>query len=176
VLVTTNNVSHITHDGARKMGADFIMVKSQEDYSEKRVIEFLCSLKSIIHSNRKTFRNDGDTETPLQKQRKEKNRIITELDRIGIAPNVLGRQYLIDSITLLIEGQHEGFTTTVSEKYNKSVASVERAMQNAIEKAWKTSCIEDLGKYYTARISSARGVPTMTEFIYYYAEKIKNAR
>ena len=49
-------------------------------------------------------------------------------------------------------------------------------MQNAIEKAWKTSCIEDLKKYYTARISSSRGVPTMTEFIYYYAEKIKNER
>ena len=176
VLVTTNNVSHITHDGARKMGADFIMVKSQEDYSAKRVIEFLRSLKSVIHSNRKTFRKDDYGSTPLQQHRKAKNRIITELDRIGIAPNVLGRQYLIDSITLLIDGQHEGLTAAVSEKHDKSVASVERAMQNAIEKAWKTSCIEDLGKYYTARISSARGVPTMTEFIYYYAEKIENAR
>jgi len=174
VLVTTNNISHITHDGARKMGADFIMVKSQDDYSAKRVIEFLCSLKSIIHSSKKRIARSDNTDTPRQKQQKNTSRIITELDRIGISPSVLGRKYLIDSITLLMAGQSERFITAVSEKYNKSEASVERAMQNAIEKAWKTACIEDLERYYTARIHSVKGVPTMTEFIYYYAEKIKN--
>ena len=174
VLVTTNNVSQITHDGARKMGADFIMLKSQEDYSAKRVIEFLCSLKSIIQSNKKAVARPGNTETPGQKRQKNKKRIIDELERIGIAPNVLGRKYLIDCISILIDGQSKEFTAVVAEKYDKSVASIERAMQNAIEKAWKTSCIEDLGKYYTARIHSARGVPTMMEFIHYYAEKIKN--
>ena len=174
VLVTTHNISHITHDGVRKMGADFIMVKSQEDYSAKRVIEFLCSLKSIIQSNKKVVASSTFEDTPGQRPQRNKNRIIIELDRIGIAPNVLGRKYLIDCITLLIDGQSEGFTSAISKKYDKSVASIERAMQNAIEKAWKTSCIEDLGRYYTARIHSARGVPTMMEFIHYYAEKIKN--
>lgn len=176
VLVTTNNISHITHDGARKMGADFIMVKSQEDYSAKRVIEFLRSLKSIIHGKRKTAVYSDEAETPSQKQQRCKNKIIAELDRIGIAPNVLGRKYLIDSITLLIDGKIEGLTAALSEKYEKSVASIERAMQTAIEKAWNTSCIDDLKKYYTARINSTKGVPTMMEFIYYYAEKIKNER
>ena len=174
VLVTTNNISHITHDGVRKMGADFIMVKSQDDYSAKRVIEFLCSLKNIIHGSKKRVSQSGNTDTPQQKQQKNTNRIIMELDRIGVSPSVLGRKYLIDRITLLINGQNERFITAVSEKYSKSEASVERAMQNAIEKAWKTACIEDLEKYYTARIHSAKGIPTMTEFIYYYAEKIKN--
>ena len=175
VLVTTNNVSHVTHDGARKMGADFIMLKTQEDYSAKRVIDFLCSLKSIIHSNKKTVSHSDYADTPGQKQRR-RNRIIRELDKIGIAPNVLGREYLIDCITLLMDGQKEGITTTVAEMNNKSVGSVERAIQHSIEKAWKVSCIEDLRKYYTARIHSARGIPTMTEFIHYYAEKIKNER
>ena len=57
VLVTTNNTSHVTHDSVRKMGADFTMVKSQEDYSAKGMVEFLCSLKNIIQSNRKSSRN-----------------------------------------------------------------------------------------------------------------------
>jgi DNA-binding NarL/FixJ family response regulator len=174
ILVTTNNISHITHDGARKMGADFIMVKSQDDYSAKRVIEFLCSLKNIIHSNKKTTLRSVTADSIERKKQKNKNRVIVELERIGIAPNVLGRKYLIETILLLIDGQSEDVTATVAMKYDKSVASVERAMQNAIEKAWKVSCIEDLSKYYTARIHSVRGVPTMTEFIYYYAEKIKN--
>ena len=175
ILVTTNNVSHITHDGARKMGADFIMVKSQEDYSAKRVIDFLCSLKSFIHSNKKTAARPDYPETHEQKRRRH-NKIITELDRIGIAPNVLGRNYLIDCVTLLIDGKNEGFTAAVAEKKGKSVKSVERAIQHAIEKAWNESCIEDLRKYYTARIHPARGMPTMMEFIHYYAEKIKNER
>jgi two-component system response regulator (stage 0 sporulation protein A) len=175
VLVTTNNVSHITHDGARKMGADFIMVKSQDDYSAKRVIDFLYSLKSIIHSNKKTVSHSDYVNTPGQKQRRH-NRIMTELDQIGIASNVLGRRYLLDGILLLIDGQNEGITIAVAEKNNKSVGSVERAMQHAIDKAWKVSCIEDLRKYYTARIHSAKGVPTITEFIHYYGEKVKNER
>ena len=62
----------------------------------------------------------------------------------------------------------------MSEKYGKTEASVERAMQSAIDRAWKTAYIDDLEKYYTARINSTRGVPTLKEFIYYYAEKIKH--
>lgn len=174
VLVTTNNISYITHEGARKMGADFIMVKSQEDYSAKSVIEFLSSLKKIIHNNRKTTALSDSTDSPQQKQQRITNRVITELDRIGIPPNAVGRKYLIDGIILIINGQNEKIYAAISTKFAKTEASVERAMQNAIEKAWKTAHIDDLEKYYTVRIHSARGVPTIMEFIYYYAEKIKN--
>ena len=175
ILITTNTISRITHEGARKMGADFIMIKSQEDYSAKRVIDFLCSLKSIIHGSKKTVSHSSHGDKAKSGQHKL-NRIIMELDLIGIAPNMLGRKYLMECINLLLDGQSENLTKTVAVKNKKSVGSVERAMQHAIERAWKLSCIEDLRKYYTARIHSARGIPTMTEFIYYYAEKIKNER
>jgi DNA-binding NarL/FixJ family response regulator len=174
ILVTTNNISYVTHEGARKMGADFIMLKSQDDYSAKSVVDFLCSLKNIIHSSRQTADHQSCAELPGEKQQRIKNRIIAELDRIGIPPNAVGRKYLIDCIILIINEQNERIYTTVSGKYAKTEASVERAMQNAVEKAWKTTHIDDLEKYYTARISSSKGVPTIMEFIYHYAEKIKN--
>jgi DNA-binding NarL/FixJ family response regulator len=176
ILVTTNNISNVTHEGARKMGADFIMLKSQEDYSAKGVIDFLVSLKNIIHSTKKNISQTSPAEPPAQKQQRNRNRIITELDRIGISPNVLGRTYLIDSIMFVINGQREKILTAIAEQYGKTEASAERAMQNAINKAWKTSHIDDLEKYYTARIHSNKGVPTIMEFIFYYAEKIKNER
>ena len=47
-------------------------------------------------------------------------------------------------------------------------------MQNAINRAWAISNIDDLLENYTAKISSSKGVPTLTEFIFYYANKIKN--
>ena len=46
-------------------------------------------------------------------------------------------------------------------------------MQNAILHAWRISSLEDLTTYYTARINYETGVPTPTELIYYYADKIK---
>lgn len=47
-------------------------------------------------------------------------------------------------------------------------------MQNAIAKTWRTAPIDDLLKFYTAKINSEKGVPTITEFVYYYANKLKN--
>ena len=174
VLVTTHNLSSITHDGARKMGADFIMLKSQEDYSPKSVIEFLCSLKNIIQSNKKSTIVCENTVSPEHKQQRIKNKITTEFEHIGIPHNALGWKYLNDSIIHIISDSDENMLAAISKKYAKTETSVERAMQNAIDKAWKTAPIDDLEKYYTARILSTRGVPTIMEFIYYYADKIKN--
>jgi len=174
VLVTTNNISHITHSGARKMGADFIMVKSQEDYNAKGVIDFLLSLKNIIQGSKKPVAVSNAGESPEKNRQRITDRIITELNRIGIPPGAVGRKYLIDGITLIISGQMDKLYVVIGDKYSKTEGSVERAMQIAIEKAWKTTPIDELSKYYTARIYSERGVPTIREFIHYYAEKIKN--
>ena len=174
VLVTTNNISAITHESARKLGADFIMVKSQEDYSAKEVVDFLSSLKNIIQSNRKTMAQLDIDESSEQKRQRMQRRIAIELDKIGISPNAVGRKYLIDYISLIATEQNARIRSILSEKYAKTEASIERAMQNAIEKAWKTADINDLVTLYTARIRSNKGVPTVMEFIYYYAEKIRN--
>ena len=47
-------------------------------------------------------------------------------------------------------------------------------MQNSINRAWSNQNPEELCKHYTAVINYERGVPTLTEFIYYYAAKLKN--
>ena len=52
-------------------------------------------------------------------------------------------------------------------------SSISRAMQTAINYAWRISSIDDLMTYYTARINHQTGVPTPTEFVYYYADKIR---
>lgn len=172
VLVTTNNISQMTHDSARKMGADFIMLKSQEDYSAENVVTFLISLKNVIQSNKKTAIDSNHEESHQHKQQRFATRVMAELDHVGIPPNAVGRKYLIDGIMLVINHQNEKINLAISRKYGKTEASVERAMQNAIEKAWRTSPIDDLMKYYTARVHSSRGVPSVMEFLYYYAERI----
>ena len=175
ILVSTNNISRTTHEQVRQLGADFIMTKSQSDYSAENVIEFLRSLKRIIHDSQKKQQASSKAPnimSPNEIKKRLTSRIATEIDLIGISPKVIGRGYLIDHIMLLIEGQPDP-VVIIAEKHGKTDVSVERAMQNAINHAWRSGDIDDLQRLYTARIVSGKGVPTLNEFVYYYSNKIK---
>ena len=175
ILITTNNSSTVTYEAARQLGADFILSKHQNDYSAQSVVEFLRVLKHVIQKHHTKINHGQDpSESPAQKDRRIIRRICLELDRVGISTKARGYQYLTDAILLVAKAPTHNLCTVIGEKYSKTESSVERAMQNAIAKAWRTTPIDDLLTYYTAKINSEKGVPTMTEFIYYYANKIKN--
>jgi len=175
ILITTNNSSAITYDYVRQLGADFIMSKHQDDYSEQNALEFLKMMKDIIQNNiRSNHPEYSVSESSLQKNKRIMRLIDIELNHIGISPKAVGYKYLTDAILFVIQGQTNNLCASIGDKYGKTDASVERAMQNAINSAWRSNDIDELLKHYTARINSDRGVPTLTEFIYYYANKIKN--
>ena len=46
-------------------------------------------------------------------------------------------------------------------------------MQNAINRAWRTSDPDDLLEHYTARIRSDKGVPTLMEFVSHYVNVLR---
>lgn len=176
-LVVTNNISPYTQAAARKAGADYIIVKSQSDYSVPMVIDFLRGIISSLP--------DAATVSkpviPEAKQRIEEDynrrlqqKITQELNTIGVSPRAVGRDYLRDAIMMICHKKRSYICAEIAKKYRKSDASVERAMQNAINSAWRKTDIDTLERCYTAPVSSDKGVPTMTEFVYYYAEKVKN--
>lgn len=175
ILVTTNNSSNTTYEYARQLGADYIMSKHQEDYSEENVLNFLIMMKSVIQG-RKNISSSAAlaTENPLQKRRQVEQRIISELNHVGISPKALGYRYLIDAIQIVMDNPTQNLSTLIGKKYKKTESSVERAMQNAINRAWKQTDIDELLQHYTARIHSEKGVPTTTEFIYYYASRLNS--
>ncbi len=174
ILVTTNNSSTITYDTARQLGADFIMSKHQEGYSAKAVIDFLRIIRSAIRNKQATTALEGvTTESPEHYKKRITRQIISELNYVGINPKSVGYQYLIDAITYMIKNPTQNICGVVAKNHGKTSASVERAMQNAINRAWRSSNIEDLLLHYTAKINSDRGNPTITEFVCYYANKIK---
>ena len=175
ILITTNNSSAITYEAARQLGADFILSKHQNDYSAQSVVDFLRALRHVIqkHYGKRTP-TSNEPESPAQKDRRDTRRICLELDRVGISTKAKGYQYLTDAILLAAKTPTPNLCQVIGEKYGKTDSSVERAMQNAIARAWQTTPIDDLLTFYTAKISSGKGVPTVTEFIYYYAHKIKN--
>lgn len=175
ILVTTNNSSIITYEIARQLGADYIMSKHQDNYSEKAVIDFLRLVAPAIKDRKSNSTISMDiNEAPAYYEKRVTRRIISELNLIGVNQKSVGYKYLVDAIFITIKEPTQNICCIIANKYNKTESSVERAMQNAINRAWATSSIDDLLNNYTAKISSAKGTPTLTEFIFYYANKIKN--
>lgn len=176
IIVTTNNSSEYTYEYARHLGADFIMYKHQQDYSEKNVIDFLYSLRNIIKRKKGNFiPHTDELDTPENRNKRISRMIDHELNIIGISPKSVGYKYLEDAIGIIMNNPSSNICSIVAQKHKKSEPSVERAMQYAINKAWNQSDIDVLAEHYTARITSDKGTPTITEFIYYYANKIKRA-
>lgn len=175
ILVVTNNISQLTHKIARQFGADYIMTKTQKEYTPKTPLNFLLSLKQFICERKSVDGSAIPQHSPEQRAKILTHKIHNLLDRIGINPKVVGYQYLTDAIALVVNGDvKRALPLMIAQKYKKTESSVERAMQNAINRAWQTQDTDILYKYYTARINSATGKPTLTEFVYYYASQLKN--
>ena len=177
IVVTTNNSSKITLDAARSLGADYIFSKHQEDFSEKTPIDFLLMLRGALQ---KPKQNIASSSSPTQHTHSESvaqtqltEQIVTEMNLVCISPKAIGYRYLISAIRIAIENPGVNPASVLSEQYNKSKESIERAMQNAINRTWATTPIDTLSANYTARVNSKKGAPTLTEFIYYYVSKLK---
>lgn len=172
IVVTTNVCSDTVYDFLHKNGVEFIFYKKQNNYSQESVINTLLLLQGYTNTTIQDIKEDDDNNENIISKMIEK-----ELNLIGVSTHMQGRKYLYDAIYYAIENNDNEGKATVTQnlvkKYKKPSSTIIRAMQNSIIRAWRVSSIEDLSTYYTARINYETGVPTPTEFIYYYADKIK---
>lgn len=172
IVVTTNVHSNTVYDFCHKNHIDFIFYKKQKNYSQENILNTLLLLKNY-EGNTTTIITNNDEKSLEESILCKINR---ELDLIGIATHLYGRKYLCDAICFIIQNKEDTKTSIVQflvNKYKKSSSTISRAMQNAILHAWRITPIDDLSTYYTARINYETGVPTPTELIYYYADKIR---
>lgn len=175
IVVITNIYSDTVYNFLHKNKVDFIFYKNQENYSQKNVLNTLLLLNEYKVTNNVSIKDIPNDEA--DKVDKIANLINNELDLIGVATHLKGRKYLFDAIYFIIENSENGEDISVVQylvgKYKRASSTISRAMQNAILHAWRISSIDDLTELYTARINYETGVPTPTEFIYYYADKIR---
>lgn len=183
IIVVTNSASTLVYNYVHESGADLVFYKKQTDYSPDMVINSMLALRKSLYltNDNAPPRNLQSIESPDDWRIRVSDRINTELDLIGISAHLKGRNYLFEAIFLLLQAKQtdqEGSLSVINQICNthkRAYTSITRAMQTAINYAWKTSSIDDLQQYYTAKININTGVPSPTEFIYYYAEKIKRA-
>ena len=175
IIVTTVVTSNTIYDYLHEKGIDLIYYKKHKNYSVENIINTLLLLNNYCEDT--TNLNNIEINNSSDIQEKICNIINNELDLIGISFHLQGRKYLHDAIFYIITQCDNNEKITVVQhlinKYKRSSSTISRAMQNAILHAWRKSSLDDLEKYYTARINYETGVPTPTEFIYYYAEKIR---
>ena len=172
IVVTTNVHSDVVYDFCHKNNIDFVFYKKQKNYSQENILNTLLLLKDYDNSTKivNVEENDKSLENSIL------FKINKELDLIGVGTHLNGRKYLCDAIYFVlqdIENSNVSIVQHLVGKYKKSSSTISRAMQNAIIHAWRITPIEDLTTYYTARVNYETGIPTPTEFIYYYADKIK---
>lgn len=179
IVVTTNASSTILYNKLHDEGVDLVFYKKQQDYSPKLIISTLLSLRKTLYKfNVSEEKTQEIIETPANRDVKISNKIDTELDLIGISSHLKGRKYIHDAIMYLIKSEEENkpkdtVFNYLSSLYKRTSSSISRVMQTAINYAWRTSSPEDLEIHYTAIVDYNTGVPNPTQFIFYYAGKIK---
>ena len=174
ILAITGSNDPDVRGSARECGADFIMGKSDAGFSAQNIADFMKLAKSVIFTRKDHLPANASSASNMLDERRTHRRISQELDKVGISSKSVGYRYLIDSIAVKIEKPVQHVCRIVGKKHGKTENSVERAMQNAINRAWASTDKNELATHYTARIKSAKGIPTITEFIFYYAQKLNN--
>lgn len=174
IVVTTNVYSDSVYDFCHRNKIDFIFYKKQINYSPDKVLDTLILLSNYENKTYEYATNEADEKIEEERIMKKINK---ELELIGISSHLQGKKYLCDAIYFVIKNEDTNSRISIIQylvnKYKKPNSTISRAMQNAILHGWRISSLEDLTIHYTARINYETGVPTPTELIYYYADKIK---
>ena len=173
IVVTTNNRSPITREAARDAGADYVFWKKKPDYSPKLVMEHICAFLQYKFHSRKD-------EPVKPKKLSLEDDIKLRINKIGFTDEMLGKKYVIDAISIVARSKdpdinlHRDVFPVIARKYKKTVGSVNRAIETAINKAWSITDAEILSECYTVAVSGSKGAPTNKEFIFYNANEIKD--
>ena len=172
VIVTTHVNSKRTYDILHRKGVDFILYKDHPKYSANLVLNHFINMRNAELT---TEQKKSVEETLKDEKSKISSCINKELELVGITSKLKGKAYIHDAILYLIQNENSSANLIqyLSNLHKRSATTITNGIQNAIFHAWRVTPIEDLTKYYTARVNYETGVPTPMEFIYYYKDKVK---
>lgn len=171
IIVTTHVNSSRIYDILHRKGVELILYKDHPSYSPNQAFNKFINFRKLSIPL-----VENSIEDELKSEEEKISELINnELDLVGITQNLKGRQYIHDAILFLIQNENtdESLIQYLSKIHKKSSSTITNGIQNAIIHGWRVSAIEDLEKYYTAKVNYQTGLPTPMELIYYYVSKIK---
>ena len=179
IVLTTRNRSQMMHTKLHEQFAiEWIFCKEQKTYSADMVVEQLLDLRPFLHRQEKNSPNLQTIETPEELKKRVMARINNELNEFGVSPKYKGRRVAEECIYRLIgkknDGDSEKVFNELAVEWKTHYNNIVRPLETAILKAWNNpNDMERLLMVYTAPVRNEIGAPTPTEFIHYYADKIR---
>jgi len=173
IVVATFIRSPITKETARDYGADYIFWKKKRDFSPTLVMEHICAYFQYAISTQPS--NPDVVKIPGVELD-----LIEQINKNGFTDDMIGKRYVIEAIKIAAElnnpniSLHGDVYPIIARKYNKSVFSINRAIESAINKAWHITDSDILAECYPLAVSGSKGAPTNKEFIFYYARQINS--
>lgn len=174
VVVTTHTTNPLLYDALRRNGSGLIIYKHQIGYSELEVINHLILMTDSILQAKLSSHESNPNDSLNDLEAIIKQDIFYELTKIGIKTNVSGFKYLSSAIYYTIFNPLDSMLDELNHIYNISKSRIEHSMRNAINYCWRNTAISVLEDNYNGFIHSQSGCPTTTQFITYYAGKLKN--
>lgn len=177
VITTQNRNMAIQRQIHSEYAVHWVFCKFQNGYCADRVLNHLVKFRPFLHEQ-----NDGNTpvktlETPEEKEKRVTQRIKAELNAFGISTGLKGRIIAEEAIYRLLNKDSKDSETVFQDlaKARKThYNNIIKCIQTAVNDAWQNADdIDALMKVYTAPVRKDIGAPTPTEFIHYYADKIR---
>lgn len=176
IVVTTNTPSDLLHNLVRDYDVAFIFYKRQKGYSPDAVISMLLDLWFVQGGEDIPEPDTLPNTNEINRESRIRERMREEMDLIGISVKHKGREYIEEAVYISVyEGISDSVFYQVAERVKVTYSSVIRSIQTAINNAWLSTDVESLSKHYTAPIDIRTGVPSPTELVRYYAEKISKS-
>ncbi|MCL2357827.1 MAG: sporulation initiation factor Spo0A C-terminal domain-containing protein [Defluviitaleaceae bacterium] len=175
IVVVTNTMSAVTYNEIRDFGVELIYYKRQKGFSPKVVIDDLLDMWRAQGGIGTNVATEWE-ETESEKDERIRSLINDELNQINMSVKYNGRTHAADAIFLLINKKATDSNAVynhVADEADITYSSVIRNVQTAINSAWDKGNADELSIHYTAPITAETGAPTPTEFIRFYADKIK---
>jgi len=180
IVVTTRNRSELIQESLHEYGVEWVFCKKQKGYSPEMVINHLFKLRPFLYAVRHGGENSRlhTLETPEELKKRITLRIASELNAVGISTRFKGRNMIEEAIFLLVskdKKDSEKIFNDLALKYKTHYNNIVRNIQSALHNAWNNNDLETLEKLYTAPVRKDLGAPSPTEFIHYYADKIRGS-
>ena len=155
---------------ATSLGAVRVFKKHEEKH---QLLDFISS-----------YAGGGINIEGISKERENKlaKYIGDTLKKIGMRPNLLGFNYLLDLIMLLVRNGNAypyynnmgKIYQQLADKYGNRPNCIERNIRNSIETAWICGDLEYINALFGFSIRSDKGKPTNSEFIGFICDYISN--
>jgi len=179
VIVTTYTRSTVIKDMIHELGADYIFYKLQKDYSSEGVIKNIKDMQEyLLTRNTKqqaAAAEETEDKSPAVLSQRRFQRLNAELDLIDMSHKLSGRRYIMETVALILEMDYsdKDAMTIIADKKGMTYMALFQAINNAIAKTWSKTAPDKLFEHFTGYIDPEKGSPTVSEFIYYYADKVR---